>query len=56
MQFLWGAESGVLEHNSGNRLRPIYVPLEYVDGLLAAKREVVGLIVHAVSFQDFQPV
>jgi len=27
-----------------------------VDGLLAMKSEGVGLIVHAISFQDFQPM
>jgi len=29
---------------------------EYVDRLMAANSEGVGLIVHVISFQDFQPV
>jgi len=31
-------------------------PWEYVDRLSATKSEGVGLIAHAISFQDFQPM
>ena len=31
-------------------------PWDYVDRLLATKSEGVGLIVSAISFQDFQPM
>jgi len=31
-------------------------PWEWVDGLWATKSEDVGLVVYAISFQDFQPM
>jgi len=31
-------------------------PLEWVDGLWATKSEDIGLIVRAISYQDFQPM
>ena len=33
-----------------------HVPWEYVDRLLITRSEGVGLIVRAISFQDFQPM
>ena len=33
-----------------------HVPLEYFDGFWATKSDGVGLMVRAISFQDFQPM